>query len=325
MNFFHTDLIRPLIAAENVFLEVLLSSFTLSRVEGAEGAEGVKLEIAFKKDSPAAWNRQGRETVKSRMGANYSVSVDRYKKELDAILLKDERGTFSANDPDFLWRWASAGTLPIISIGDEDYYCFFYRDIFPSGWNIANGATDTRAELLDPLQALERELGEELVVASREKETRYVLKPNEDQSLDQAAFGNFRRLWKEEFPDIDLLSYKTKGLAFTWDVGPDLVEVKTDYGNRDSKNCFVNINAADFGIELDRIARIAITDDVVLCDGECSEGRVLNRPVGLFEVGRFQQEVRMGRAAFSPINSFTPECSTKEKQVRTAIISNSGC
>lgn len=301
MDFFNTDLVRPLHIAENIFLEVLLTNFTLTR---SDGAQGVELRVSFRKDSPAVWNREGRGTIKNRMRSNLDGKVCGYKQQLDSILLSGKAGTFSPDDPEFLWRWASAGTLPIISLGDSSYYCFFYRDIFPIGWNIANGATDTSAELLDPLQALERELGEELVVASPTKGARYVLRPSEDQSLDRAAFGNFRRLWKERFPAVDLLSYKIDGLAFKWEDGPDRIFVNSDFGKRELSECFVNINSADFGIELDRVARIAITDDFVLCDGEASEGRVLNRPVGLFEVQKFQKAHDDGLKTFVPDKFF---------------------
>jgi hypothetical protein len=70
------------------------------------------------------------------------------------------------------------------------------------------------------------------------------------------------------------------------------------------QNCFVNINAADFGIELDRIARIRLTERVVLCDGEVSGERVLNRPVALFEVSRLQQGVSAGHTRFLPDRFF---------------------
>ena len=40
-------------------------------------------------------------------------------------------------------RFGNGGVLPIIRLDDSDYFCLFYRDIFPIGWNIANGASDT--------------------------------------------------------------------------------------------------------------------------------------------------------------------------------------
>jgi hypothetical protein len=42
-------------------------------------------------------------------------------------------------DPLFPFRYASGGVLPILRIGRKEFFCFFYRDIDPVGWNIANG------------------------------------------------------------------------------------------------------------------------------------------------------------------------------------------
>jgi len=43
-----------------------------------------------------------------------------------------------------------------VRIKEEEYYCLFYRDIFPVGWNIANGGSDNNEELLNPLLTIER-------------------------------------------------------------------------------------------------------------------------------------------------------------------------
>ena len=300
-------------SAENVFLEVLLPNFTLTR---EPHKSGVHLEVAFDGSTPATWNRKGRgsvrEWMKDAFGSASSRSrpsrADLYQQKLDAILFKKKPGTFVPSDGGFLWRWASGGTLPVVSIGERSYYCLFFRDIFPIGWNIANGACDTRFELLNPLEALERELGEELVVLNPKhgKRIRYVLNPEERPALDRAEFRNYRRLWQKQFPKLDLLNFKREGLAFKWERGPDKVTIRTDYGSNEFKDCFVNINTLDFGIEIDRIARIAITDEEVLCDGDINDrkDRVLNRPVGLFDINRMQQELRDGNDKFIPDRFF---------------------
>jgi len=316
MDFFSTDLVRPLALAENVFLEVLLSDFKLRR---RPGDAGVEFEVSFRTDTPAVWNREGRLAVRKSMGAHFDAACHQYQERLEAILLDGKAETFSPGDPEFLWRWASAGTLPVVNMDERSYYCLFYRDIFPLGWNIANGACDTRAELLDPLQALERELGEELVVANPTKRLRYVLKPGEDQALDRPEFGNFRRLWRQQFPTLDLLNFKPEGLAFKLENGPDDVIVRIDDETRRLSGCFVNINAIDFGIELDRIARIAVVKDAVFCDGEASATRVLNRPVGLFDTKELQEQVAAGQHTFIPNRLFHGGQALDGKEIGTVL------
>ena len=303
--------VSSLDSAENVFLEVLLSSFTLAREPGKPGAH---LEVAFDGSTPATWNRKGRGAVRKWIKDAFRTTsfrskpskADLYQQKLDAILFEEKPGTFAPSDERFLWRWASGGTLPVITIKRRSYYCLFFRDIFPIGWNIANGACDTRNELLDPLQALEREFAEELGVVNLKKRTRYVLNPEEHPALDRAEFTNYRRLWQEQFPELDIVNFKSEGLAFKWERGPDEVTIRTDNRANELTDCFVNINTLDFGIEIDRIARITATGDEVLCDMDVNDkkGRVLNRPVGLFEVTRLQRELRDGSDSFIPDKFF---------------------
>lgn len=288
------DFVRPLAEAENRFLEVLLSGFTLSR---QVGSAGVQLHVAFDGSTSSAWNRDGRNAVRKFNAA--FLGLKQYQDSLDAILLGGKAGTFTPQDSSFLWRWASAGALPVINYRGGTYYCLFFRDVFPIGWNIANGACDTRNELLDPLQALEREVGEELIVASKERGIRYLLKPGDDSVLDRAEFTNFRRLWQKQFPQVDLLNCKVEGLALNWESGPDTATVQSDKHSHTITDCFVNINTMDFGIELDRIARITVENDVILCDGEATSDRILNRPVGLFDVGTLQNALQTSKA-FEP-------------------------
>ncbi len=305
MDFFHTDMIRPLDLAETQFLEVLLSNFKLSR---ETGSRGVRLEVAFDGATPAVWNRLGRAEVKNRM-ANHAerVSAD-YHRELRSVLVDGTSDAFEPADKDFPWRWASAGVLPIITVDSKEYYCLIYRDIFPIGWNIANGACDTRYELANPFHTMERELGEELVVVHTQSKTRYVLR-GQDHALDRVEFEQFRRIWREQFPEVDLASYHAAELPLVLERGPDRVVVHSaprghELLANEIADCFVNINVSDFGIEVDWIARIVLTKDMVICDGEISAGRALNRPVGLFDTSAFNAALSRGDAVFRPDKFF---------------------
>jgi hypothetical protein len=304
MRFSRKDLVLPLHLAEGAFLEVLLSQFRLGR---KANDNGVVLEIEFNDATPATWNRTGREAVRGKV-LKFDQKAARYQEDLDRILLHDPSGTFHHSDPGFPFRWASAGALPILNIGQDEYYCLFYRDVFPIGWNIANGATDTSAELLDPLQTLEREVGEELVIIDPEGKKRYVLRPDKDTLLDRPEFAVFRQLWCEQYPKLDISKFQPAQLPLRWERGPDKVnvraEVHTKVLNRELTGCFVNINARDFGIEVDKIARMTVNDRLVLCDGEVTAHRALNRPVGLFAVRRVQDQIREGRTNFIPDRFF---------------------
>jgi hypothetical protein len=57
---------------------------------------------------------------------------------------------------------------------------------------------------------------------------------------------------------------------------------------------FLNISGLDFGVEADRIARIHVDDGAIVLDGETYGSRLVDRPVGLFEVGRFADAFEKG-------------------------------
>ena len=70
------------------------------------------------------------------------------------------------------------------------------------------------------------------------------------------------------------------------------------------RDCFLNINAEDFGIEIDRVAKMAVDPKAVFCDGEVVRGNLLNRVIGLFEVHRFNAAMAAGKREFFPDRVF---------------------
>lgn len=290
MTAYKSELVRPLRLAENHFLEVLVSKFDLRRHKNH-----LTLNISFDGETEATWNRAGREEVRSRNRV-FSERARDYQKRLDALAFGSEKGRWRFNDPTFPFRWASAGALPILRMGKHDYYCLFYREIFPIGWNIANGACDNVSELLDPVSTLERELREELIVLDVANRYWYVLERGAYKSdrpdiaaveliLQKAKYKNKLGKAGQRIRKLtDLCQLET---PLKWLEGPDSVRVNMDGKIREVTGCFLNMNASDFGIEVDRVAKLNVGESVALFDGELSRGKLLNRLVGLFRVDRF--------------------------------------
>jgi hypothetical protein len=294
--------VQPLHIAEDRFLQILLSKFTLTRHNGMQGPS-IELSIHFDDDTPAIWDQEGKRFLRSILSLD---KRKRFQRALDEFIIERHGvGPFKVEDPDFFFRYASGGTLPLIEFdeasGTKRYYCFFYRDVHPIGWNIANGGTDTRPELLNPLETIKRELREELIIADFEKGERYVFPSDQEKSIDHPAHAAARRLWKRKFPNRDLNALAVTTVQVEWKPGPDSLVVTMGSEEAIRRDGFyLNINGEDFGIEFDRIAVIRLPRRVTLFDGEIDSGRLVNSPVGLFDVERFNTRLRLGETTYIP-------------------------
>jgi len=295
--------------AENQLLQVLLTRFTLRR----EGT-GVHLLVAFDEETPTVWSRDGKTEVLRWMEKlrGYRGNVERYQKEIDAFGDAGSQREYVFDNPGFPFRYVSGGTLPVIRMGGTEYYALFYRDVFPIGWNLSNGGSDTREELLQPAEAIERELREELMVVAAPHKARYVFASEAGKTLERSEYAVARRLWEKEFRTHgypDFAWWNELIIPLKWMEGPDCVEARFA-GAKEEKtsNCYVTITARDFGIEVDRIAKMTIDEDATLLDGEVLSGasgsRLLNRPVGLFEVESLNDAVERGKTCFLPDRYF---------------------
>ena len=298
---YSADFVRPLHAAEDSFLQALLQGFEVRRT-----GDSVRLTVRLDKDTPTISTRHGKRYLKEHI-PEFDRLKARFQKELDAILLDGTSDAYVHANADFPFRYCSGGTLPILRMGDYEYYCLFFRDIYPVGWNIANGGSDSRAELLYPLATMERELREELLVLNPKSKLRYVFSWDTGTPEDRAEFALARKIWARTFPELDVAAFRQLKLPLKWLDGPDSIAIQME-GEPEFEfgGCFVNINALDFGIEIDKVAKINLgstpeaADEFALLDGEVMGQEILNRPVGLFEVGRMDRQLRRGCAEFIP-------------------------
>lgn len=283
------EFVRPLSTAHNMFLEVLLTEYDLTRDDN-----GAHLEVWFDDNVPAIWLNLGKNEVEKGI-PDFDTKRRAYQSELEDILLRGSRKPFRHRDSDFPFRYVSGGTLPIITFGDKQYYCMFYREIDPIGWNIANGGSDSREELLNPLGAVERELQEEILAFDVDKRKLFAFGFAGAKPFVRPEFVGARLFWQGQserlgLPGFDEMQEEVLGVG--WIDGPDslTVRLKGD-AVREHSNLFLNINALDFGIEVDRIGMINLYDGVSICDGEVGTRGMVNAPVGLFEVDKTNQAV----------------------------------
>ncbi len=289
------DLVLPLALAEPRFLNVLLPSFLLHR-----DGQGARLEVRFDDRSDCIWSTVAKDRVRAKI-PRFSTLARLYQSKLDGFLLEGRDPVFEHTDAAFPFRYGSGGTLPIIRMGRREYYCLFFREIWPIGWNIANGGCESRAELLRPTATIERELREELVIIDPEQERWFLFVEESGRPLNHPSFAAIRDYWRRAAPDRDFTKFEETEIPIKWYRGPDNISIKCgDAPPVEDEGYFLNINAHDYGIEVDRIAKIHIPETAIICDGEVLAGHLVNAPVGLFEVRRFEGDLARGAKEFRP-------------------------
>ncbi len=296
----------PLRWARQDFLEVLLSEFSMTRHDG-----GVTLEVDIDPTTPTIWKRSARQEFRKSIESSVKDFAQRsaeLQNKLDDLLLsgkENDRFVLKKNEG-FSFRYCSGGTLPVVRMAGREYYCLFYREVHPVGWNIANGACDGIDELLNPENAIERELREELLVADREEKVRYVFPQDDGIPLDRPEFAVARKFWQSIFFPENFLDYPVRGIALKWLRGPDSLRVtmQPDGPGRPNvhtvKGCFLNVNALDLGIEVDRVAKLHLGKHCVLFDGEVHGDDLIDSPVGMFDVDQTNEALRTGKSSFRP-------------------------
>jgi hypothetical protein len=235
------------------------------------------------------------------------------QKKIEAALLESAGSNpFERDDQEHFFRFFSGGTLPILYVDDMPYYCLRYREISPIGWNIANGSCNTLDEIGKPWSVVDRELEEELVILNPQDKNviRYTFCENPSSKSKEMD----RRLLRAIDPerkcyDPDRLIHKPFEPYATRDdgascreYGPDSVEIRLP--NRASislKGVYININAADLGIEFDQLLEIrGLGGSVRVLDGETTsrlgtfvdaDTGFVNAPIGLFFAARLDDEL----------------------------------
>jgi hypothetical protein len=267
-------------------LQVLLNEFTLTKLD-----EGLRLEVAVTGDLYSIIDRAGKREFFAAIEEAGGNGREKIARSLAQFYRDKKLVAYRFDCSNSPFRYANGGVLPVVRLDSTDYFCLFYRDIYPIGWNIANGGSDTLEELLDPQRIIFREFGEELIISDHEKRLLYAYEPGaEDISYGLPNEG--LEAWKIS---LGLDRYKKLSLPVKWIEGPDRVSATVGRRKNTSRGYFLNINPEDNGIEVDRVALIKLEENINIYDGEITRGIPCNRLVGLFQVDLLRRELKNGK------------------------------
>lgn len=271
--------IRPLHARQRGYLQVLVNELGLFKSD-----KGVTAEIHIGDDTLSLTGHVGKrsfnETVAANGGDQNQLMLTR---QLNDFLADSRQRGYRFDCANYPLRYANGGVLPVIHLDGTDYFCLFYRDVFPIGWNIANGASDNLEEMLDPGRIIAREFGEELLIFDVSKRVVYAHDPGDDNRppgfQKQALMA-----WADALGIPDLVNFDTVAMPLKWIDGPDRIEAHIRNRQRTTGGYFLSVTPEDSAIEVDKFGLINLSGNVSIIDGEITSGVLLNRIVGLFEV-----------------------------------------
>ena len=287
--------ILPLAERASEILQVLLPEFGLAKQDA-----GLRLEVHVDEDSLSLVDAAGKadffQVIREQRAGGFDPKAD-LEKRLASFYAGEHQAICRLDCPRFPFRWANGGALPILRYRYKDYFCLFYRDIFPIGWNIANGSSDNLEEMLDPSKVVRREFGEELFICDTEARIIYDFDPGDQPAdLQKKPFEQ----WEQVLGVRGLEDFDRRPLPILWVDGPDRVRAMVRDSCLETEGYFLSVTPEDNGIEVDRVVRVDLDvgGTVRLLDGELRAGELLNRLVGLFEVEGFEE--RLGENDFRP-------------------------
>lgn len=277
--------IVPLSERTLAYLQVLVTEFALIRQ-----APGCRLELDIGEALLSINSSERKRIFHEAVRASGNQHGEALKQELADFAEKPRIMAYRFACPEWPLRYANGGVLPVVQMGGRSYFVLFYREAFPAGWNIANGGSDNREELLEPGRIVLREFGEELLIVDHDKKNPmlYLFDPGEGNRPSGYQEGAVRA-WTQRIPDLD--TYTRGAIPLKLVDGPDSVAVKFGAREKVSTGVFLNITPDDNAIEIDQIALINLGGNACFLDGEIGPGGLYNRIVGLFDVETMKDRV----------------------------------
>jgi hypothetical protein len=271
---------------------------------------GPVLTIRLGEGDYAVYNNHGKRWVRQHLRADETRDAEKLDAEFEAAVRAAERrrdcGSTTVGSG-YPLRWASAGCLPVVDDGESLWVCLFFRDIFPKGWNVANGASESVAEQWRVEDTLRREFREELLVLDRDPwrdsisdpqdvTMRPLLWPGERLSAHQRSDGGELRHRHDGLRWVESpASRRDAVLVVTAAATPWRLEVVSPRKRSKWLHDIVpSIHARELGVEAIQVVRLRVGKEDALLDGEVLEQvkGLIRRPVARVRLAALQRQFR---------------------------------
>lgn len=236
------------------FVQVLVDRFILSRDEN-----GKMLQFEIHNNSLAIRDAKARYLLNQFV--EKSIKEEKVRKLLSKLQEFEKDNHLLSYEFDataYPFRYANGGVLPIIKVRKKDYFCLFYRAVFPVGWNIANGAANNIDDIRNPVKIIHREFSEEFIIADHDNKILYIFNDNDNDVMSGTQETAYK-LWNEKLSIYDLSNYERRSIPLYWIMGNDKLQFKYGKDEFSYDGFFVNITPEDNAIEIDKIALINLT------------------------------------------------------------------
>lgn len=208
----------------------------------------VWVDVFLKGDRLAIYSNLGKRWIEFLLdmagASNFREGLLRLSNDIHSYLMKPKKEEKEKRRPDlerirkslpprFSLRWASGGALLVVRYSSDPvnslysyWVALFFRDVFPIGWNVGNGASESLNEQYELPRLCAREFCEEYVITRTLFEKSYLDYPPQevyDSHVDPVQWYPFERIEgnaietkiSPEFMEAHL-TYREKvdGLAF---------------------------------------------------------------------------------------------------------------
>jgi hypothetical protein len=282
---------------------LLFNSFRISKYKERANLF-YKLYIDLREESYGIYNNSGKRFLRDTwdVGDDFKTECSKRSKEIMDFISNQREESKEWNCSNMPLRWASGGCLPIVNWKGKKWFIMLFRDINPIGWNIANGASESKDEYKEKLdQLIRREFSEELLVLS--------CGPMEqlDQRCDyfpfhfllDSGYVSIEKLVEDhiEFRAIhdNITIDKSNNHSIEIETLRTPCQLSLKYhtlsfkdDTKEFHDILFLINPCEFGIETIKVFEFTVPDDVCILDGEINKVMgyryLVRQPVALFSV-----------------------------------------
>jgi hypothetical protein len=267
-----------------------------------------QLELDLREESFGIYSNAGKRFLHAKFGASNALAGARTRAQTchEQLLAKKAPMSFTwgGHQQPVPLRWASGGFLPMVRYQNRYWSMLLFRSILPVGWNVPNGASETKEEYKDLNRLIIREFSEEVILLDRRPEPGgnvtqipfccKVFHPGGSPTVEYFSpdFAAQHRRLRYEHDNVSIKMepgcrrqiepLRTPFVAKVTHHLPNLKEPRTT----ECHDVVFSLNPGEFGIEAIWLCTFSLDDGEYLVDGEVGAGynMLIRSPVLLLDI-----------------------------------------